>query len=205
MVTIGIVAFQGGFYEHYTMLLRAFAETSIEGEVKLVKKKKDLEGLDGIIIPGGESTTIGKIAHKTGILYDIKEAIEGGKPTLATCAGAIMLAKKVRDAKVPEFSQPLLGVMDIGVVRNYFGRQRESFELDLHIEGMGEAPYRGIFIRAPAIVEVWGGARTISKITYNEAEVTVFASQGSILATTFHPELTRDTRIHKRFISLVKR
>lgn len=188
---IGVLALQGDFAEHISMLKRIGVEAV---EVRL---PKHLEGLNGLIIPGGESTTIGKLA----VAYNLIEPLrEFGKSHAiwGTCAGAIFLAKDIgRD-------QPLLGLMDIKVLRNAFGRQVDSFETDLELEELYKAtgtthPYHAVFIRAPIIESVSGDARVLSAL---EDGRIVAAQQGHWLATSFHPELTDDTRFHEYFISL---
>ncbi len=188
---IGVLALQGDFAEHISMLKRIGVETA---EVRL---PEHLKSLDGLIIPGGESTTIGKLA----VAYDLMEPLkEFGRDhaVWGTCAGAIFLSKDVsRD-------QPLLGLMDIKVERNAFGRQVDSFETDLEIEELMKAtgtehPYHAVFIRAPIIESVHGKAKVLSKI---EDGRIVAAQEGHLLATSFHPELTGDTRFHEYFISL---
>lgn len=186
---IGVLAIQGDFAEHIAMLKRLGVETC---EVRL---PSHLEGLDGLIIPGGESTTIGKLSVEYGLLEPLREF--GKTHALwGTCAGAILLSKDARR------SQPLLGIMDITVERNAFGRQVDSFEADLAIPELEEGdPYHAIFIRAPIIESVQGKATVIS--TLPDGRI-VAARQGKLLATSFHPELTRDTRFHKYFLSLAK-
>jgi 5'-phosphate synthase pdxT subunit len=188
---IGVLALQGDFAEHITMLKKIGVETA---EVRL---PKHLEGLDGLIMPGGESTTIGKMA----VAYDlIKPLQEFGKSHAiwGTCAGAIFLSRDIgRD-------QPLLGLMDIKVQRNAFGRQVDSFETDLEIDELFKAtgtehPYHAVFIRAPIIELVSGKAKVLAKL---EDGRIIAAQEGHLLATSFHPELTDDTRFHEYFISL---
>jgi 5'-phosphate synthase pdxT subunit len=186
---IGVLAIQGDFAEHIHMLKRLGAGTA---EVRL---PAHLEGLNGLIMPGGESTTFGKLAVDFGLLEPLREfgkthAIWG------TCAGAIFLSKDARRA------QPLLGLMDIIVQRNAFGRQVDSFEADLAIPELGEGgPYHAIFIRAPIIDSVQGDARVLSALSDGRI---VAAQQGKLLATSFHPELTGDTRFHEYFLSLTR-
>lgn len=188
---IGVLALQGDFAEHIVMLRKLGVEAS---EVRLPEQ---LNGLDGLIIPGGESTTIGKMA----VAYDLMNPLRQFGQNHAiwgTCAGAIFLSKDVsRD-------QPLLGLMDIKVERNAFGRQLDSFEADLDIPELKQAtgtdnPYHAIFIRAPIIESVNGEARVLSKVPDGRI---VAAQQGHFLATSFHPELTNDTRFHEYFLSL---
>jgi 5'-phosphate synthase pdxT subunit len=186
---IGVLAIQGDFAEHIVMLKRLGVETT---EVRL---PSHLNGLDGLIVPGGESTTIGKLSVDFGLLEPLRKF---GKThaVWGTCAGAIFLSKDARR------SQPLLGIMDITVERNAFGRQVDSFEADLAIPELGEgSPYHGIFIRAPIIESVQGLARVLS--TLPDGRI-VAARQGKLLATSFHPELTQDTRFHQYFLSLAK-
>ena len=189
---IGVLALQGAFIEHEQMLARLGAEAV---EVRL---PKDLEGLDGIIIPGGESTTIGKLAVAYGLIEPLR-TFGKSHAIWGTCAGAIFLSNDIgRD-------QPLLGLMDIKVKRNAFGRQVDSFETDLEIDELYKAtgtehPYHAVFIRAPIIESVSGSARVLSAL---EDGRIVAAQQGHLLATSFHPELTDDTRFHQYFISLV--
>ena len=188
---IGVLALQGDFAEHISMLKRIGVDAV---EVRL---PKNLDGLNGLIIPGGESTTIGKLA----VAYNLMDPLrEFGKShaVWGTCAGAIFLAKDIgRD-------QPLLGLMDIKVLRNAFGRQVDSFETDLEIEELYKAtgtehPYHAVFIRGPVIESVSGSAKVLSAL---EDGRIVAAQQGQLLATSFHPELTDDTRFHQYFISL---
>ena len=188
---IGVLAIQGDFAEHIVMLKRLKVETA---EVRL---PEHLKNLDGLIIPGGESTTIGKLATDYGLieplrLFGQRHAIWG------TCAGAIFLSKDARR------SQPLLSLMDITVERNAFGRQVDSFEAELDVPEMKQATgtkdlYHAIFIRAPIIESVYGEAKILAKVADGRI---VAAQQGHLLATSFHPELTQDTRFHEYFLSL---
>jgi 5'-phosphate synthase pdxT subunit len=188
---IGVLALQGDFAEHIAMLKRLGAE-GVE-----VRLPKHLEGLQGLIIPGGESTTIGKLA----VAYDLMEPLRAFAKDHAvwgTCAGAIFLSKDVRR------EQPLLKVMDITVQRNAFGAQVDSFEADLDIAELKQAtdtthPYHAVFIRAPIIESVSGDARILSALPDGRI---VAAQEGRLLATSFHPELTNDMRFHQYFLSL---
>jgi 5'-phosphate synthase pdxT subunit len=188
---IGVLALQGDFAEHIVMLRRLGVETA---EVRL---PAHLTGLDGLIMPGGESTTIGKLAVAYGLMEPLREF---GKTQAiwGTCAGAIFLSKDARRA------QPLLGIMDITVLRNAFGAQVDSFEADLEIKALKQvtqisAPYHAIFIRAPIIESVSGEARVLSALPDGRI---VAAQEGKLLATSFHPELTGDSRFHEYFLSL---
>jgi len=188
---IGVLALQGDFSEHIAMLKRLKVETS---EVRL---PEHLKGLDGLIIPGGESTTIGKLA----VAYNLMEPLKlfGQRHAIwGTCAGAIFLSKDVSR------EQPLLGLMDIKVQRNAFGRQIDSFETDLDIPELKQATgtkedYHAVFIRAPIIETVHGDAKILASVADGRI---VAAQQGHLLATSFHPELTNDTRFHEYFLSL---
>ncbi|QKQ99518.1 pyridoxal 5'-phosphate synthase glutaminase subunit PdxT [Metallosphaera tengchongensis] len=196
---IGVVAYQGSFEEHALAVKRVFEKIG-KGEVIPVKRPKDLD-VDALIIPGGESTTIGQVAQRMGLLEPLREKVIQGIPVLGTCAGAIMLSKDVIDAKVGKKSQPLIGVMDSAVVRNYYGRQRESFEATLDLSEIEGGKERFVFIRAPAITKVWGKAKPLASLN----EVIVMAEENQILATTFHPELSGSTTIHEYFVRMVKK
>jgi len=200
-VKVGVIAYQGSFEEHAIQLKRAMSKLNLTGEVIAVKKPKDVDLIDGVVIPGGESTTIGIIAEKLGVLDEIKAKINAGLPVLGTCAGAIMLAKDVSDAKVGKKSQPLIGTMDIQVVRNYYGRQRESFETDLDFRVIGGGKARVVFIRAPIIKRTWNDATAL--ISFENG--IVMAEQKNMLATTFHPELSESTIVHEYFLSKIKK
>ncbi len=189
---IGVLALQGDFREH-VQLLRSIGVEAVE-----VRKREELEGLDGLIIPGGESTTIGKIATEYGLIEPIRALVESGKPVWGTCAGMIVLSK---DAGM---RQPLIGAMDVKVKRNAFGRQVDSFEADLDVpvldkanNGAGHKPFHAIFIRAPFMESVGPGVEVLATL---EDGTIVAARQGNLLATSFHPELTDDTRFHRYFI-----
>jgi 5'-phosphate synthase pdxT subunit len=188
---IGVLALQGDFAEHIAMLKRIGAQ-GVE-----VRLPKQLDGLNGLIIPGGESTTIGKLADDFGLMEPLRE-FGKSHAIWGTCAGAIFLSKDVSR------HQPLLGLMDIKVARNAFGRQVDSFEADLDIPELKQAtgtthPYHAVFIRAPIIEEVSGKAKVLSAL---EDGRIVAALEGRLLATSFHPELTSDTRFHEFFLSL---
>lgn len=188
---VGVLALQGDFAEHAAALLRVGASPL---EVRL---PADLDGLAGLIIPGGESTTIGKLLQETGLLTLLREQIAAGLPVWGTCAGAILLAKEVRDA-LP--GQPLLGVMDIAVRRNAFGRQVQSFETELDVPALGTSPVPAVFIRAPQIEAAGPGVEVLARLPDGAIAA---AREGQLLATAFHPELTPDTRFHRLFLSMM--
>ena len=189
---IGVLALQGAFREHIAMLRGIGVEAA---EVRLPEQLRDL---DGLIIPGGESTTIGKIAVQYGLIEPIREMIAQGKPVWGTCAGMIVLAKDVGQ------KQPLVGVMDVQVKRNAFGRQVDSFETDLNIPEInnGDAsPFHAIFIRAPLLESVGANVQVLAKL---DDGTIVAARENNLLATSFHPELTHDPRFHKYFLNMAK-
>jgi 5'-phosphate synthase pdxT subunit len=184
---IGVLAVQGNFREHLAMLTRL----GVEGvEVRL---PAHMPGLDGLIIPGGESTAIGRLVR----LYGLEEALRAfGRPIFGTCAGMILLAREAVDG-VPD--QPLLGLLDIAVRRNGYGRQVFSFEADLDYRDNGR-PLRGVFIRAPRVEQVGPAVDVLAELDGNP----VLVRQGQVLAAAFHPELTDDTRVHEGFLDMVR-
>ncbi len=190
---IGVLALQGAFIEHIQILRRLGVEAV---EVRL---PEDLAGLDGLIIPGGESTTIGKLAE-TYALTEPLRAFAAAKPVWGTCAGMIFMAKRIR-ADIGR-DQPLLGLMDIEVERNAFGRQVDSFITPIDIEGLnGGGPFPAVFIRGPRLVAAHGDAHVIARLADGTP---VAAEEGHWLATSFHPELTDDTRLHEYFLSRIR-
>ncbi len=186
-MTIGALALQGDFREHLAMVRRLGAE-GVE-----VRTPEELESVDALIIPGGESTAIGRLATIYGLIEPLRHRINDGMPVLGTCAGMIFLA-----AATKRYEQPQLGVLDVVVERNAFGRQVDSFEADLDVRGLDE-PVHAVFIRAPWIHKVGGGVEVLATVVEpaTAEEHPVFVRQGRILATSFHPELTDDTRIHE--------
>ena len=186
---IGVLAMQGAFAEHRQALERVGAEPV---DVRL---PQHLEELDGLIIPGGESTTIGQVAEEWGLIGPIRAFAASGRPVWGTCAGMILMAKQVLDG-VP--GQPLLRLMDIAARRHAFGRQVDSFEMDLAVPVLGEPPYHAVFIRAPLIAQVGADVDVLAQLDDGRA---VAARQGNLLVTAFHPELTADDRFHRYFVS----
>lgn len=197
MKNVGVLAIQGDVAEHVRALEAAAGKDS-GFRILEVKTREAIRGLDALVIPGGESTTIGKLIKAYGVDGAIKELALSGKPVLGTCAGSIILAKE-GDFQVERTGQKLLGVIDVKVSRNAFGRQRESFEAPLSIPLLGEKPYAGVFIRAPAIERVWGCAEVLCEFE----DKIVAAMQGRIIVTAFHPELSSDPRLHEFFLGLV--
>jgi 5'-phosphate synthase pdxT subunit len=190
MKKIGVLALQGAFVEHIALLARLGVEASP------VRLPQELEGLDGLIIPGGESTSIGRLMREYDLMAPLGGLAREGFPIMGTCAGMILLAKQVSDINV----EPL-GVMDIDVRRNTFGRQVDSFETDLKIPAIGEPPFHCVFIRAPFIERVGDGVEVLARLPDGTG---VAARQGNMLALAFHPELTNDLRLHAYFLSIVR-
>jgi 5'-phosphate synthase pdxT subunit len=198
MTKIGVIAIQGNVSEHVTALEKTLAERGERGEVVTIKHRGIVESCDALAIPGGESTTIGRLMQRERMFEEIKTAVaENDIPILGTCAGLVLLAKEGVEDSV-KTGQPLLGLMDVKVKRNAFGRQRESFEVSLPLS-IFEEPFPAVFIRAPAIERT--GANVEILATFDEHIVA--AQQGNMLALSFHPELTEDRRIHHYFIDLV--
>lgn len=190
---IGVLALQGDFREHVQMV------QSLGHEGIAVRRAHQLDGLDGIIIPGGESTAIGKLMVDYGLVEPLRAAIAAGTPIWGTCAGLILLARSTDNAML---GQPLLATMDIHVCRNAFGAQRESFITDLAIPAIGPEPFRGVFIRAPIVLSVGPGVEVLARLEGTDQIVAV--RQGSLVGTAFHPEIGGDTRFHRYFLNIVQ-
>ena len=182
---VGVLALQGAFREHQ----RALAGCGVDSI--LIKKPEQLEGISGLIIPGGESTTIGKLLNDFSLLEPIKKMGEEGLPIFGTCAGLILLARNIAGSE-----QPRLGLMDMTVERNAFGRQVNSFEADIDIPALGPEPFRAVFIRAPYILNAGSDVEVLASF---DGKIVV-ARQGRFLAAAFHPELTGDLRAHRYFL-----
>lgn len=185
---IGVLAMQGAYREHVTALERAGART------RLVRLAADLEGLDGLVIPGGESTSMQILLERMDMLEPVRRAVASGLPTLGTCAGLIMLARTISDGRAGQIG---FGALDITVRRNGYGRQVDSFEAPLNLKGL-EEPFHGVFIRAP-MVEDPGSAEVLG--SYDGHPVAV--RQGNVVGLAFHPELSGDERVHRAFLELV--
>lgn len=186
---IGVLALQGAFREHCAALASCGVE-AVE-----IRKADELDEISGLILPGGESTTIGKLLVDWGIMDKIKQRAAQGMAIYGTCAGLILLAKTIYNS-----DQPRLGLMDISVQRNAFGRQTESFETDLQVDEFGPEPVHAVFIRAPLIDKAGPAVKVLAKVE----DKIVIARQGQFLATSFHPELTGDHRIHQYFINMIR-
>ena len=218
-VRIGVLGLQGAFTEHADALRQAFASRGVDGEVVLVRRPDELASVRGLVMPGGESTTISKLLRKFDLHEPlVRRARDEAFPVLGTCAGAILLSTQ-GDEQVEKTETRLLGLMDMQVDRNAFGRQRESFEAPVDVKGL-DAPFPAVFIRAPAIVRTWGrceelgrlgeaivAARSSSEGRDEEAPhrrgLIVAARQGNLWALAFHPELTGDARLHAAFVDAV--
>ncbi len=199
MVKVGVLALQGDFLEHYQML------RMLNGvEPFVLKRAKDVSMVDAIIIPGGESTTIGSLIEAGKLDEALRSFAKENRPILGTCAGAILLAKEVMDRVVGKTEQFKLGLMDIAVLRNAYGRQKDSFITNVSIEDIGEV--KAAFIRAPAIIKAYGNAKIIGYLEHPSiGSHGVAARQGNIYAVTFHPEITGDIKLYQYIVQLAKR
>jgi 5'-phosphate synthase pdxT subunit len=194
--TIGVLALQGDVREHLVALDRAGAQG------RPVRRPEELAGLDGIVLPGGESTTMDKLMRAFGVRDPLRAALRAGLPAYGSCAGMILLADRVLDGKA---DQETLGGIDMTVRRNAFGRQVASFEGEVHLEGLGDQPVHGVFIRAPWVEEVGESVEVLARVEDGEAAGRIVAvRQGSLLATSFHPEMTGDGRVHELFVRIVE-
>jgi pyridoxal 5'-phosphate synthase pdxT subunit len=194
--TIGVLALQGDVREHLVALERAGAAG------RPVRRVEELDALDGIVLPGGESTTMDKLMRGFGLRDPLRERLHGGLAAYGSCAGMILLADRVLDGR-PD--QETLGGIDMTVRRNAFGRQVASFEGDVHLDGIGPDPIHGVFIRAPWVEEVGDEVEVLARVEDGPAEGRIVAvRQGSLLATSFHPEMTGDGRVHELFVRIVR-
>ncbi len=195
---IGILALQGDVGEH------AAALADLGVTARPVRRREDLAGVDGIVLPGGESTTISMLLDSSGLFEPLGKELAAGMPAFGTCAGMILLAGSLADGR-PD--QHAFGAIDIAVRRNGFGRQIDSFETDLDVEGMGGGPLHAVFIRAPLVESVGGDVRVLAEVERATATGTVRAPvlcrQGPVLVAAFHPELTGDRRLHELFLTIV--
>ena len=194
---VGVLALQGDVREHARVL------EALGADVRRVRAPEDVAGLDALVLPGGESTTIAQLAERWGLLEVLRSAVADGLPAFGTCAGLILLADDIADAKV---GQQTIGGLHVTARRNAFGRQVDSFEQDLAVPALGETPFRAVFIRAPAVERVGADVEVLASIDEGPAAGRVVAvRQGAIVATAFHPELTSDVRFHEFFLGLLVR
>ena len=187
---VGVLALQGAFREHIAVLRKLGANT------RELRQKKDIQGIDALVIPGGESTTIGKLLVDLDMLQPLRNAVSRGLPAYGSCAGLILLCRKIEQS-----DQPRIGLLDATVRRNAFGRQMESFESNLPVDGIGGGPFPAVFIRAPVISSVGPGVEVLARLGENAVAV----RQDNMLATSFHPELTADSRMHSYFLEMCKK
>jgi len=197
---IGVFSFQGDVEEHLEAASNALEKMGVEGSVSRVKLAEELEGIDAIIIPGGESTVIGRLSGYRRSLEVLRSRILEGLPVLGTCAGIILLARRVYDRIVGETGQPVLGVLDVLVERNTYGRQRDSFEVEIDVPALGVRGFKAVFIRAPGILEAGEGVEVLAALGGKPIAV----RQGNILGTTFHPELSGNLAFHEELIRLAR-
>lgn len=190
---IAVLALQGDYEKHLETLKRLGADAFA------ARLPEDIARADGVILPGGESTTIGKLLVRYGVDAALKDAHAQGKPIYGTCAGLILLARQIAEGTDERGGQPTLGLLDATVARNAFGRQVDSFEADLDVPALGSEPLHAVFIRAPLVTQAGPGVETLA--TYDGKAV--FVRQGTILGSAFHPELTGDDRVHRYFLGLV--
>jgi 5'-phosphate synthase pdxT subunit len=198
-VSVGVLALQGDVREHAATL------ASLGSTVRLVREPVDLDGLSGIVLPGGESTTLSLLLESAGLFVPLLEALGAGLPAFGTCAGMILLATEVLDGR-PD--QRRFGVIDLTIRRNGFGRQRASFECDLDVAGVGTDPVHAVFIRAPVVERVGPGVEVLATLPAVPGGTVpgqpVLCRQGAVLVSSFHPELTGDRRLHQLFVEITK-
>lgn len=187
---IGVLALQGAVREHVEAI------RSVGAEPVIVRLPADLEGLDALILPGGESTTMRRLIDRYGLREPIRHLAAAGRPMLGTCAGMILLARSITDG-----DEPVLGVMDIAVQRNAYGRQLDSFETDVQIPALGAEPLHGVFIRAPVVADA---GQQVEVLARDDAGRPIAVRQGKVIATAFHPELTGDRRLHRLLLEMIE-
>jgi 5'-phosphate synthase pdxT subunit len=197
---VGILALQGDVTENFMATMAALHDAGIDATVSQVKTPDQISKLDGLIIPGGESTMMGQLSMVNGAMNALKELIDGGIPVFGICAGMILLSKNSKDRVMGSTEQPLLDMLDVEIERNSFGRQKDSFQAEISLDPIGISSFQGVFIRAPAILTSGSDVTVLSK--FNEKIIAV--KQGNILATSFHPELTQDISLHKHFVEMIK-
>lgn len=200
-ITLGVLAIQGDVEENLVATRQAFSEMSISGEAVPVKTPSMISEIDAIIIPGGESTTMGRLSLAGDTMAALKERISSGMPALGICAGLILLSSDVYDRGLGSTGQPLLGALDVRLERNSFGRQRRSFEIDIDMEPLGITGFHGVFIRAPSVTAVSPDVEVLSTVDGNVVAV----RRHGIVGTSFHPELSGDMALHRHLVSEARR
>ena len=200
-ITIGVTSFQGDVEEHVLASRMALGRLGVEGDAVFVKMPEEIERVDALIIPGGESTVMGRLAVFSKALQLIRQRVLEGLPVLGTCAGLIMLAKRVYDRVVGETRQQLIGVLDVTVERNSYGRQRESFETIIDLPALGVNGFKAVFIRAPTIIDTGPQVEVIASL----ADRPIAVMQENIMGTTFHPELSGSTAFHELLVKKAQR
>jgi pyridoxal 5'-phosphate synthase pdxT subunit len=197
--TIGVFALQGDVREHLAVL------TALGANAVRVRRPEELDEIDGLVLPGGESTTMVKLAVTFELFEPLRKRLAGGMPSFGSCAGMILLADRIEDGIA---GQPTLGGLDVVVRRNAFGRQLDSFEADVHVAGISGAPVHAVFIRAPWVESTGAGVKVLARVEGGPADGRVVAVRGGVhdhlLATSFHPELTGDPRVHELFLKIVR-
>lgn len=199
MITIGVMGFQGDIEENVAAARQALDEMKVAGKVELVRYPEEIERIDGLILPGGESTVQSSLAAIQRSLPVLKKRIAEGMPVMGTCAGMIMLSKRAYDRVVGETKQKTIGSLDIVIERNAFGRQNDSFEADLKIDMLGKNSFRGVFIRAPAVSEVGKDVEVLAR----QGGKIVAVKQKNIIGTAFHPELADDSRMYRQLVRMI--
>ncbi|MCP2505478.1 MAG: pyridoxal 5'-phosphate synthase glutaminase subunit PdxT [Nitrosopumilus sp.] len=197
-LTFGVLSIQGDVLENILSVKAAIDALDIDATVNAVRTPDEISKVDALVIPGGESTTIGQLSKFNGSLKILKEKIEQGMPVLGICAGMVLLSNNANDKVVGKIDQPLLNILDIKLERNSFGRQRESFESDISLDSIGIPKFNGVFIRAPSISDVGSDVEILSK--FNEKIIAV--KKNNVIGVAFHPELTTDISLHKYFVNL---
>jgi 5'-phosphate synthase pdxT subunit len=193
---VGVLALQGDVREHLATL------TSLGAEAVAVRRPEELAAVDGLVLPGGESTTIAKLAARFGLLEPLRAAVRSGLPAYGSCAGMILLADRILDAP-PD--QETIGGLDVTVRRNAFGRQVDSFESEIALDGIDGGPMHAVFIRAPWVEKAGAGVQVLGRVVGGRADGKIVAvRQGNLVATSFHPELTGDRRVHSLFVDVVR-
>jgi 5'-phosphate synthase pdxT subunit len=197
-LTFGVLSIQGDVLENILSVKAAIDALDIDATVNAVRTPDEISKVDALVIPGGESTTIGQLSKFNGSLKILKEKIEQGMPVLGICAGMVLLSNNANDKVVGKIDQPLLNILDIKLERNSFGRQRESFESNISLDSIGIPKFNGVFIRAPSISDIGSDVEILSK--FNEKIIAV--KKNNVIGVAFHPELTSDISLHKYFVNL---